>query len=143
MADATAVPWLTDIVEAIARLRQEIEHMPLEAFKADHVRQWFAERGIQIVSEASRRLPDELKARHPTIAWDKVAAIGNVLRREYRTISAPLIWEVVRDHLHELERVCREELARATEPPGPRVKPIIIGSAEDVLVEKKRGWWRR
>ena len=116
--------------------------MPLEAFKADHLRQWFAERGIQIVSEASRRLPDELKARHPTIPWSKVAAIGNVLRHEYQNIAAPLIWEVVHDHLHELERVCREELARQ-QPSEPRVKPIVIGGPDDVLTEKKRGWWRR
>jgi hypothetical protein len=27
--------------------------------------------------------------------------------------------------------------------PEPAVKPIIIGSAQDVIVEKKRGWWRR
>ena len=52
------------------------------------------------------------------------------------------MWELARDHLPELERACREELLRA-QPAEPRVKPIIIGSAEDVLVEKKRGWWRR
>jgi uncharacterized protein with HEPN domain len=41
-----------------------------------------------------------------------VAAIGNVLRHEYRLIAAPLMWEVVRDYLPPLEEVCRAELAR-------------------------------
>jgi uncharacterized protein with HEPN domain len=59
-------------------------------------------------------LPDELKARHPDIPWQKVAAIGNVLRHEYRLISAPLMWEVVRDYLPPLKEVCRAELARLT-----------------------------
>jgi hypothetical protein len=35
------------------------------------------ERGVEIVSEASRHLPPELKARHPEIPWQKVAGIGN------------------------------------------------------------------
>lgn len=41
-----------------------------------------------------------------------MAAIGNVLRHEYRLIAAPLMWEVVRDYLPPLEEVCRAELAR-------------------------------
>jgi uncharacterized protein with HEPN domain len=35
---------------------------------------------VEIISEASRHLTDELKARHPEIPWEKVAGIGNILR---------------------------------------------------------------
>jgi uncharacterized protein with HEPN domain len=41
------------------------------------------ERGIEITSEASRHLPDELKAQYPQIYWKEIAAIGNLLRHEY------------------------------------------------------------
>jgi uncharacterized protein with HEPN domain len=52
----------------------------LRAFEPDRRKRWLVERGIEIISEASRHLPDELKARHPEIPWPKVAGIGNVLR---------------------------------------------------------------
>ncbi len=68
---------------------------------------------IEIISEASRRLPDTLKARHSDIPWRKVAGIGNVLRHNYEDIAAPVMWALVRDDLPPLEKVCREELAAA------------------------------
>jgi uncharacterized protein with HEPN domain len=48
-----------------------------------------------IVSEASRHLADELKARHPEIPWAKVAGIGNVLRHDYENVAAPIMWKLV------------------------------------------------
>lgn len=71
------------------------------------------ERGIEIISEASRHLPDDLKARHPEIPWPKVSGIGNVLRHEYQKIAHDVLWHVVQDDLPPLERACRVELARS------------------------------
>jgi uncharacterized protein with HEPN domain len=75
------------------------------------------ERGVEIVSEASRRLSDELKARHPEIPWPTVAGIGNVLRHDYESISAPVMWKLVQDDLPPLEKACREELATENDKP--------------------------
>jgi uncharacterized protein with HEPN domain len=83
MPGPSPIAWLTDIVEAIALIRADMTGVTLEAFEADRRKRWLVERGIEIISEASRRLPAELKARHPHIPWSKVAAIGNVLRHEY------------------------------------------------------------
>ncbi len=66
---------------------------------------------VEIISEASRRLSNDLKVRDPEIPWPKVAGIGNVLRHNYETIAAPVIWALVRDDLPPLEKVCPEELA--------------------------------
>jgi uncharacterized protein with HEPN domain len=62
-------------------------------------------------------LPADLKARHPDIPWSKVAGIGNVLRHNYETIAAPIMWALARHDLSALERACRDELAR---PPAAK-----------------------
>jgi uncharacterized protein with HEPN domain len=115
MAASSLAPRLTDILEAIERIRAEMAGVSIEAFEADWRKRWLVERGVEIISEASRRLTDELKLRHPGIPWAKVAGIGNVLRHEYEGISAPVMWKLVQADLSPLERVCREELAR-TQP---------------------------
>jgi uncharacterized protein with HEPN domain len=84
MVTWSLVPRLTDIVEAIERIHGVLENISLQEFETDWQRQWLVERGIEIISEASRHLTDEMKARHPEIPWQKVAAIGNVLRRSLR-----------------------------------------------------------
>ncbi len=107
----SAIASLTDIVDAIELISSEMEGLSLTAFGHDRRKRWLVERGIEIISEASRRLPDELKARHPEIPWPKVAGIGNVLRHEYQQVAHDVLWHVVRDNLPILDLVCRRELA--------------------------------
>jgi uncharacterized protein with HEPN domain len=111
MAVRSLIPRLTDIIEAIELIRSEMTGVTLEGFEPDRRKRWVVERGVEIISEASRHLTAELKARHPEIPWPKVAGIGNVLRHGYENISAPVMWALVRDDLPPLEKVCREELA--------------------------------
>jgi uncharacterized protein with HEPN domain len=80
MAGRSLVPRLTDIVEAIECIHGALENTTLEAFETDWQRQWLVERGVEIISDASWHLTDEMKARHPEIPWQKVVGIGNVLR---------------------------------------------------------------
>ena len=104
------IPRLTDIVEAIERIRGVLGDIALEAFEADWQRQWLVERGVEIISEASWHLTDDMKARHPEIPWQKVAAIGNVLRHDYEHIAAPIMWKLAHADLAALEIACRDEL---------------------------------
>ena len=110
MADLSIILRLTDIVEAIERIYKTLENISLDVFETDWQRQWIVERGIEIISEASRHLSDEIKNRHPEIPWQKVAAIGNVLRHDYENIAEDVLWHVVMSDLPLLEKVCRKEL---------------------------------
>ncbi|WP_312012395.1 HepT-like ribonuclease domain-containing protein [Bradyrhizobium sp. AUGA SZCCT0182] len=105
------IPRLTDIIEVIERVNGVLADVSLEAFENDWQRQWLVERGVEIISEASRHLTDDLKARNPEIPWQKVAGIGNVLRHDYESIAAPVLWKLVQADLPALEKACRSELA--------------------------------
>jgi uncharacterized protein with HEPN domain len=112
MIARSAIPSLTDIVEACALLRAIRDRTNADAFEKDRETRWTVERGIEIISEASRRLPEELKGRHPTIPWKKIAGIGSVLRHNYDSVSGPVLWVVLQQDLEPLELACGAELAR-------------------------------
>jgi uncharacterized protein with HEPN domain len=118
MPSRSLVPRLGDMVQACERVRHLLQGVPLDAFEADWQKQWIVERGIEIVSEASRHMTDELKARHPDIPWVKVAGIGNVLRHDYERVAPNILWKLVQSDLPELEKVCRSELALALAKEG-------------------------
>jgi uncharacterized protein with HEPN domain len=67
-------------------------------------------RCLEIVSEASRRLPDELKARHPEIPWRDIAAAGNIYRHQYEDVLEQRVWQTLQHHLapllHAVEMSC-------------------------------------
>ena len=88
--------------EALAGIEATIEGVTFEAFAASWQLQRAVERGLEIISEASRSLPDELKERAPTIPWPAIAAIGNILRHEYQRIEPRLVWNITEQHLEPL-----------------------------------------
>jgi len=69
-------------------------------------------RCLEIISEASRRLPEQLKARHPAIGWKQMAGAENVYRHDYEDVAAEFVWETVVRALPPLRNVIESELDR-------------------------------
>ncbi len=90
--------------------------MNYDTFRDDLRTTYAVTRCLEIISEASRRLPDELKARHPSIAWKNMAGAGSVYRHDYEDVAVSLVWVVLEDHLPPLRIVVEQELAALGEP---------------------------
>jgi uncharacterized protein with HEPN domain len=73
---------LGDIEHNIALARTFIEDLSFESFVRDRRTVYAVTRCLEIISDASRRLPAELKARHPHIPWAKIAGAGSVYRHD-------------------------------------------------------------
>ena len=92
-------PILHEIITAIDGIQVAVAGKTFVDFHMDWLLRHGAQRAIEIISEASRHLPDELK--------DSIAGIGNVLRHEYHAISDGVIWKVIQDELPPLKAVIR------------------------------------
>jgi len=101
-------------------LRDILHHIDLAAnfsagfdrasFKHDLRTVYAVTRCLEIISEASRRLPDDLKAAHPGISWKQMAGAGNVYRHDYEDVAAEFAWETVARALPPLRAVMLVEL---------------------------------
>ena len=105
-----AEPAIQVLLDTIARVEAKTAGKTFADFQADWELRFIVQRAIEIISEASRRLPDEIKATRPEIRWRSIAGIGNVLRHEYHAISEKVIWDVVQDELEPL-RIAVEAIA--------------------------------
>lgn len=121
MRRKSPLPWTFDILEAIERIERYTHGKDIAGYSADSMLRDAVERNIERISEASKRLPAELKAQHPDVPWDKVAAIGNRFRHEYFRIDDNVIWEVVIRHLRPLREAVAAIRGRLKEgePPVP------------------------
>lgn len=93
---------LDDMLEAIDGVLGAAAAKTYDDYESEWLLRAGVERGIEIISEASRRLPDAVKARRPDVPWPQMRAIGNVLRHEYHGVSRLILWRVVTDELPRL-----------------------------------------
>ena len=70
------------------------------------------ERCIEIISEASKNIPDAIKAEHPEIPWQSIRGVGNVFRHDYSDVDNHVVWLTVKVSLPELRPVIIKLLAR-------------------------------
>jgi diaminohydroxyphosphoribosylaminopyrimidine deaminase/5-amino-6-(5-phosphoribosylamino)uracil reductase len=113
------LPAIGDILEAIEGIERAIAGKTFADFEADWLLRRGVERAIEIISEASRRIPRELRSKRPEIPWRDVETIGNILRHEYHTISNPIIWDVVQNDLPALKAAVEAIAGGAQVSTGP------------------------
>jgi uncharacterized protein with HEPN domain len=103
--------WLNDILHNIDLAESFMASLDYDAFHQDRLRVYGVTRCLEIISEASRRLPDDMKARHPSIEWKEMAAAGNIYRHEYEEVAERRVWNTVRVALPPLRAAVESELA--------------------------------
>ena len=112
---------LRDILHHIDLAGHFVAGFEASTFNADTRTVYAVTRCLEIISEASRRLSADLKARHPTLEWKQMAGAGSIYRHDYEDVAARYIWETVHRSLPPLRAAVAQELARyPDERPSPR-----------------------
>jgi uncharacterized protein with HEPN domain len=95
---------IEDILVAIANIEADTDGLDFNQFAADRRTRQLVERNVEIISEASRRLPDEAKAAEPDVPWREISGIGNILRHDYGIVRPEILWGIRADRLTALKR---------------------------------------
>jgi uncharacterized protein with HEPN domain len=103
---------LADIIDNIDAIEGFVAGLDLPAFRADRRTVYAVVRALEIISEASRRLPGDLLARHLEIDWTAIAAAGNIYRHDYDAVDEAMIWQTIRFSLGALRAVAAFEFHR-------------------------------
>lgn len=104
---------LEDILKAISRIRQYVEGMRFEEFESDVRTQDAVIRNLEVIGEAARALPEDLRGRAEGPDWRKIIALRNILIHEYFGVSLPIIWDLLSSKLDALEAACERYLSEA------------------------------
>jgi uncharacterized protein with HEPN domain len=97
--------------DEIESLSQELAGLGFDTYRESYAFRRITERAIQIVSEAARALPEELRARYPDAPWADIIGIGNPLRHEYHRIDDKVLWETASTDLPKLQPIIERMLA--------------------------------
>jgi uncharacterized protein with HEPN domain len=93
---------LLDMLIAARNAQQFIEGLDRDGFLESKLHQSAVIRAIEIIGEASSRVSENTRARHPEIPWRQVIAMRHKLIHGYEDVRLDVVWAVVRDDLPPL-----------------------------------------
>jgi uncharacterized protein with HEPN domain len=100
--DATL--YVDHMLEAIANIEADTAGYDFDRFRKERRIRQLVERNLEIISEASRRLPQDSKDSEPLIPWRAIAGIGNVIRHDYHDTYPTVLWETRAKDLQPLKQ---------------------------------------
>ncbi len=101
MKDASV--YLKHIQDAIARI-ESYTAQGRKAFFGNTMVQDAVIRNLEVIGEAVKQLPEDLRERYPHIPWRSITALRNVLIHEYFGVDLEIVWRVVQKRLPTLKR---------------------------------------
>ncbi len=102
--------YLDDILESISRIYEYVADMDFDSFSEDKKTVDAVVRNLEIIGEAARNLPVELKNSLADIQWHKIVALRNILTHEYFGVNRQIVWDVVQTKLAALKDTCEKAL---------------------------------
>jgi uncharacterized protein with HEPN domain len=103
---------LVHILNAIEDIRRLLHGRSRSDFASDLMLRMAAERLFEIISEASRYIPEDMKSQDTEIPWQRMADLGNWLRHAYHRIDADILWNIAENDLDPLKRFVERIVAQ-------------------------------
>jgi uncharacterized protein with HEPN domain len=104
---------LGDIDECIEKIGRFLQGKSFADFAGDALVHDAVVRNLEIISEASRHLGEEIKTQMSEVPWRKVADMGNWLRHAYEKTEDRILWETIEDGLPQLALAAKRLLKSA------------------------------
>jgi len=101
--------FLGDMQQAARKIERYVGGRDQHAFRADEMAFDAVLRNLEILGEAVKGIPEEIRTRHPQVDWRGIAGFRNVLAHVYFSVDEATLWDIVRNKvprlLHQLEQI--------------------------------------
>jgi len=96
--------WLEDILEAIQKIHGYTKGMSSKTFAADAKTLDAVVRNLEVIGEAVKKTPENVRSKHANVDWKKIAGLRDILIHEYFGIDPEIIWDIIQSKLPTLEK---------------------------------------
>ncbi len=107
--------YLEDILQSIADLRDFTAEMTFEEFYTDKKTINACIRSLEIIVEATKKIPSEIRQQKPLLPWQAIAGMRDKLIHDYFGVDLAIVWQTIHHDLNEFEKAI-SELASDIQP---------------------------
>lgn len=102
--------YIQDILEAMANATKFIENISYDEFAQDTKTIYAVLRAIEIIGEAAKNIPDDIRKKYPEIPWKDMAGMRDKVIHEYFGVKIERIWLTVKDDIHRIKPLIKNVL---------------------------------
>ena len=107
MSKRTPELYISDILDAIERIKAYVSGMTFEAFEVDEKTVDAVLKNFSVIGEAIRNI-SEFQDRYPDIPWPEIIGMRNKIIHDYFSIDKEVVWKTIIGRIPELESQIRK-----------------------------------
>jgi len=96
--------YLEDVLEAISRIEEYTASMSLDDLAGNRLVVDGVVRNLEVIGEACRALPEEIRERYADVEWRKITGLRNILIHNYFGIDLEIIYDLIKNNLPDLKK---------------------------------------
>ena len=103
--------FLADMLDSIGKIERYTAGMDFARFAEDERTVDAVVRNLEILGEAARQIPEEVRHRYPAIPWRRVVGLRNIVVHAYFAVDLEIIWTIIQENLPMLKQALQRMLA--------------------------------
>ncbi|MDJ0730201.1 MAG: DUF86 domain-containing protein [Crocosphaera sp.] len=101
-AQQVAVLQLTDIFDSIQKIQDYTRDMDYDALVKDSKTLDAVVHNLQIIGEATKQIPDEIRQKYPETEWRKIAGLRDIIAHNYFMVNPKIVWDIITTKIEPL-----------------------------------------
>ena len=111
------IDYLNDILEAITDIETFLKDQNYHLFENDHMRRNAVVRSLEIIGEATKNIPDDVRSRNVDLPWKRMAGMRDKLIHGYFGVDYESVWAVAIERLPEIKPLIQKMIDEAKNGP--------------------------
>ncbi len=104
--------YLEDILISVEKITRFVKGISYESFITNEMLLDAVLFNLEVLGEAAKHIPEEIRKRYPTIEWRSISGLRNIIVHQYFRLNLRIIWDTVQNELPTLRRSIADILAQ-------------------------------
>ena len=100
--------FLIDIFDSIEKIEQFIDNMEFDQFKRDDKTSYAVIRAFEIIGEAAKEIPEEIKEKYTDLPWKEMTGMRDKLIHVYFGVNLEVVWKTIQEDIPSLKQLIKK-----------------------------------